>query len=66
MKFYELRQQGTGGTHNTMGFFRKKKDAQEYSRLFNTKVVVAPLDIVEHEFINAKDFEDDLKELDES
>ena len=62
MKFYELQQ--INSLHgSSLGFFRKKKDAKEYSRLFNTKVVVKPLKIIEHEFLNIKDFEDEIKKL---
>ena len=61
MKFYEVRQI-TGYTWNTLAFLRKREDAEKYESLFNTKVVVHPTRIIEHEFKKLKDFEDELEE----
>ena len=52
MKFYEVRQKNT-----TVGFFKKRKLAEKYVELFNTKVEVSPLEIVEREFLTKKDLE---------
>ena len=61
MKFYEVRQ-STGSSWSSLGFLRKKEDAEKYESLFNTKVVIGPTEIVEREFIKLKDFENELEE----
>ena len=60
MKFYEVRQK-TGYGWSTLCFLRKREDAEKYESLFNTKVVVHPTQILEHEFTKLKDFEDELE-----
>jgi hypothetical protein len=62
MKFYEVKQRAGGSSWYSLGFLRKKKDAEKYALLFNTKVLVRPVKIVEHEFKNLEDFEDDFNE----
>ena len=47
---------------HSLGFFKKKEDAERYRLLYNTKVVVYPTKTIEHEFKNIKDFEDEFNE----
>jgi hypothetical protein len=61
MKFYEVKQQNNLFWHR-LAFFLKKKDAERYQLLYNTKVVVHPTKIEEHTFLELEDFEDDLKD----
>ena len=62
MKFYEVKQQLNNLQWQNLAYFRKKGDAEKYSALYNTKVIVYPVKIIEHEFKNIKDFEDDFPE----
>ena len=55
-KFYEV-QQRTGSHWHTLGYLRSKKDAEKYESLYNTKVVIYPTKVIEHEFIDLKLFE---------
>ncbi len=50
MKFYEVLQ-----SRKTVGFFKNKKTAKKYIKLFNTKTSIAPLEIVERTFLTEKD-----------
>tara|TARA_Y100000593_G_scaffold49908_1_gene94037 strand:+ start:5830 stop:6015 length:186 start_codon:yes stop_codon:yes gene_type:complete len=61
MKFYEAKQQLNNLHWQSLGFFRKEEDAEKYLSLFNTKVVVYPTKIVEHEFMSAKEIEEDFE-----
>jgi len=45
----------------TLGFLLKKKDAEKYQLLYNTKVVIYPTKIIEHKLLEIKDFEDELE-----
>tara|TARA_R100000808_G_C2153235_1_gene163299 strand:- start:4934 stop:5125 length:192 start_codon:yes stop_codon:yes gene_type:complete len=54
-KFYEVRQQLNNLHWSTLGFFKKKSDAEKYVTLYNTKVVVKPTQIVERNFTDIKD-----------
>ena len=58
-KFYEVKQQLNNLQWQSLSYFRKKEDAEKYAALYNTKIVVYPTKIVEHEFRNIKDFEDE-------
>tara|TARA_Y100000310_G_C20245095_1_gene606435 strand:+ start:232 stop:408 length:177 start_codon:yes stop_codon:yes gene_type:complete len=58
MKFYQVKQQLNNLQWLSLGYFRKKEDAEKYRVLYNTKIVVKPTKIEEHEFKNVKDFED--------
>ena len=49
-KFYEVQQQ-TGGHWTRVGYFKSKKAAKKYMKTFNTKTLIAPLRIVEREFL---------------
>ena len=62
MKFYEIKQQLNNLQWQSLGYLRKREDAEKYQLLYNTKVVVYPTKIVEHEFLSLKDFEDEFKE----
>ena len=62
MKFYEVKQQMNNLYWHSLGFFKKKEDAERYQLLYNTKVVVYPTKTIEHEFKNIKDFEDEFNE----
>ncbi len=53
MKFYEVRQ-----GNNRVGFFKDKKLARKYIKLFNTKTLIKSLEIVQHEFLTEKDLEE--------
>jgi hypothetical protein len=61
MKFYEVKQQLNNLQWLSLGYFKKKADAEKYRTLYNTKVVVKPTKIEEHEFKSLKDFEDELE-----
>ena len=61
MKFFEVKQKA-GSSWRSIGFWRKKEDAEKYETLYNTKVLVNPTKIVEHKFLSLKDFENDLGE----
>ena len=56
--FYQVVQNNNG-----VGFFRDKSKAEKYVNLFNTKVDIAPLRIVEREFLD-DDVDDDLGDED--
>ena len=56
MKFYELRQT-VGGKSHTLGFFRKRKDAETAEAQYNTKTMVGPTNIVERKFTTKKEIE---------
>ena len=58
MKFYEVKQQSNNLNWRSLSFFRKKQDAETYSAFFNTKTVIYPIKIVEHEFSNIEDLEE--------
>ena len=60
MKFYQVKQQLNNLQWQSLGYFKKKEDAEKYSRLYNTKIIVYPTKIEEHEFKNIKDFEDEF------
>ena len=62
MKFYEVRQQLNNLRWRSLAYLRKKDDAEKYETLYNTRVVVYPTKVVEHEFSSLKDFKDDLEE----
>ena len=62
MKFYEVKQQLNNLNWQNLGFFRKREDAERYSTLYNTKVVVYPIKVIEHSFKNIKDYEDEFKD----
>ena len=62
MKFYEVKQQLNNMQWQSLGFLRKKEDAEKYQALYNTKTVVYPTKIVEHEFKSQKNFDDELGE----
>ena len=53
MQFYEV-QQYVGSSWTKVGFFRKQAAAKEYIKEFNTKVFIAPLKIIEREFLDDK------------
>ena len=57
MKFYEVKQQLNNLYWQSMGYFKTKELAEEYEQTFNTKVVLYPTKIVEHEFKTKKDIE---------
>ena len=61
MKFYEVKQQLNNLHWQTLAYLRNKEDAEKYRTLYNTKVVVYPTKIVEHEFVKLKDFKDELE-----
>ena len=52
--FYQVVQNNNG-----VGFFRDKSKAEKYVSQFNTKVDIAPLKIIEREFLD-DDVDDDL------
>jgi|TARA_B100000131_G_scaffold76703_1_gene73258 hypothetical protein len=56
--FYQVVQNNNG-----VGFFRDKSKAEKYVNQFNTKVDIAPLRIVEREFLD-DDVDDDLGDED--
>ena len=60
MKFYEVKQQLNNLQWQNLAFLKTKEQAEKYETLYNTKIVVYPTRIVEHEFTNPKDFEDEL------
>jgi hypothetical protein len=62
MKFYEVKQQLNNLSWSSLGYFRKQEDAEKYSTLYNTKVVVYPIKVIEHSFKNIKDYEDEFKD----
>jgi hypothetical protein len=62
MKFYEIKQQTNNHNWLSLGFVRKKKDAEKYEQLYNTKTMIYPTKIVEHEFKNPSDIKEELKE----
>jgi hypothetical protein len=62
MKIYEVKQQMNNLHWHTLAFLSSRKDAEKYQLLYNTKVVVYPTKIVEHELLRLKDFEEELKE----
>ena len=51
MKFYEVKQQLNNLQWLSCGFFKDKALAKRYEKSFNTKVVVYPTKIIEHEFL---------------
>tara|TARA_B100000676_G_C17896791_1_gene742307 strand:+ start:602 stop:784 length:183 start_codon:yes stop_codon:yes gene_type:complete len=58
MKFYEVKQQLNNLYWSSLGFVKTKKDAQKLEALYNTKTIVYPTKIVEHEFVeNIEDHE---------
>jgi UDP-galactopyranose mutase len=61
MKVYEVKQQMSSLRWRTLGFLLKKKDAEKYQLLYNTKVVIYPTKIIEHKLLEIKDFEDELE-----
>ncbi len=62
MKFYEVRQK-TGSQWSHVAFLQKREDAEKYQSLFNTKVMISPTQVVEREFVDTKDLEDELGAL---
>ena len=63
MKIYEVRQRASNSYWNTLAFIISKEDAEKYRLLYNTKVMVHPTQIIEHDVLSLKDFEDELNEL---
>jgi len=61
MKFYEVKQQLNNLQWLSLGYTKKIEDAKTLESFYNTKHVVYPTKIVEHEFLSAKD----VKELGE-
>ncbi len=57
MKFYELKQQLNNLHWASLGFFKKRADAEKAQSMYNTNVVVYPTKIEEHKFMTSKDFE---------
>jgi len=57
MKFYELKQQLNNMQWTSLGFFKKRAEAEKAQSLYNTTVVVYPTKIVEHKFRTRKDLE---------
>ena len=57
MKFYELQQLVSGGRWRTLGFFRKRKDAEIAEAQYNTKIMVGPTKIVNRKFTTKKEIE---------
>jgi len=57
MKFYELKQQMNNLHWNSLGFFKKREDAELAEVQYNTNVVVYPTKIVEHKFKTRKEIE---------
>ena len=53
MKFYEVKQ-----LNNTVGFFKTRKLAEKYIKLFNTKIMVNPLEIIERTFLTEEDLQE--------
>lgn len=51
-KFYEAIQVTGGGHLRTIGFFKKKSNAEKYLKEFNTKVEVYPVKILERGFLD--------------
>ena len=62
MKFYEVKQQMNNLQWLSLGYVRKREDAEKYQALYNTKTVVYPTKIVEHEFKNPSDIDEELAE----
>ena len=59
MKFYEVKQQLNNLYWQSLGFLKKKEDAKKLESLYNTKTIIRPTKIVEHEFLSLKDFRDE-------
>jgi hypothetical protein len=59
MKFYEVKQQLSNLQWHSLAFLKTKGQAERYRTLYNTKVVLYPTRIVEHEFVNPKSFEEE-------
>ena len=57
MKFYELEQRMNNMHWHSLGFFKKREDAELAETQYNTGVVVYPTRIVEHRFMTRKDLE---------
>ena len=57
MKFYELKQQMNNLQWHSLGFFKKREEAEIAENQYNTNVVVYPTRIVEHNFKSRKDIE---------
>ena len=54
-KFYEVKYQMNNLYWQTLAYFRKKEDAEEYIKSHNPKRDLNyPVEIVEHEFTNLK------------
>ena len=62
MKIYEVQQQASNSYWNTLAFISSKEDAEKYRLLYNTKVMIHPTKIVEHNVLSLKDFKDELNE----
>ncbi len=60
MKFYEVQQKSINGQWKRLANFLDKKDAEKYSTLYNTKVEVYPIRVIELEFYDIRDFEEDF------
>ena len=58
MKFYEVKQRSNNFDIH-LAYFREKVEAEKYAALYNTKVVVYPIKIVEHEFKSTEDYDDE-------
>ena len=62
MKFYEIKQQMHNLHWLSLCFVRKKEDAEKYELLYNTKTMIYPTKIVEHEFKSPSDIKEELRE----
>ena len=56
--FYEL-QQKNSGLWKPVGFFKDKKTAWKYAKLFNTKVEVYEIQLIKREFLTLEDIQED-------
>ena len=56
MKFYEVQEQLNNSQWRNIAYFKKKKDAEAYCNLHNTRVVTYMVRIQERRFANIKDF----------
>ena len=57
-KFYQLKQY-----NSSLGYFKTRGDAEKYARLFNTRVDVYPVKVLEHSFMTKKEINEELKNV---
>jgi len=57
MKFYEVKQRLNNLHWQSLGYVRRREDAEKLESLYNTKTTVYPTKIVEHQFKSPKDLE---------